>query len=98
MKPEELKRLIDQGVPVKIIDVREADEFAAAEKIDGAENIPMGRVFIEASKGNLPKDSKIVTVCKSGMRCEIVARELRERGYDIEALEGGVEVFKRLSS
>jgi rhodanese-related sulfurtransferase len=94
MKPYELKdRLGNEDVLV--LDVREADEYARGERIEGAQNMPMGRVFVEAKKGTLPKDRKIVAVCQTGGRCEIVARELRAKGYDIEHLEGGIEGWKR---
>ena len=95
MKPEELKKLLAGMKDIEILDVREADEFAQGEKITGAKNMPMGRVFVEAQKGTLPKDKKLVTVCKTGGRCEIVARELRQKGYDIEHLEGGIEAWKK---
>jgi len=55
----------------------------------------MGKVFTEAAKGNLPKDKRIITVCKTGGRCEIVARELQKKGYNIEHLEGGIEEWKK---
>ncbi len=38
---------------------------------------------------------KIITVCKSGTRCEIVARELKQKGFAIDHLEGGIEGWKR---
>lgn len=78
-----------------ILDVREDDEVAGpGGMIADAQHIPMGRVFTEMSKGNIAKDKKIVTVCKSGVRSEIVAKELRERGYDIESLEGGMDLWR----
>jgi rhodanese-related sulfurtransferase len=94
MKPAELKEELKNGEKIIVLDVREKDEFENGEKMAGAENMPMGKVFAEASKGNLPKDKKIVTVCKSGVRCEIVARELKQKGYNIEHLEGGIEAWK----
>lgn len=95
MKPQELKELIKKGADLELLDVREGDEFEQGEKIEGAKNMPMGKVFVEAAKGNLPKGKKIITICKTGGRCEIVARELKQKGYDIEHLEGGVEGWKK---
>lgn len=94
MKSDELKKQIEEN-DLMLLDVREADEFTASESVPGAQNMPMGKVFVEAKKGNLPKDKKIVTICRSGGRCEIVARELSQKGFDIEALEGGFEAWKR---
>jgi rhodanese-related sulfurtransferase len=95
MKVQELKERLTKGENLKLIDVREKDEYEQGDKIEGAENIPMGKVFVEATKGALPKDQHIVTICKTGGRCEIVARELKNKGYIIEHLEGGIEEWKK---
>tara|TARA_B100000745_G_scaffold300509_1_gene254836 strand:+ start:6497 stop:6784 length:288 start_codon:yes stop_codon:yes gene_type:complete len=93
MNAEKLRQHIENADDITILDVREADEFESTQTIPGAQNMPMGKVFVEAKKGNLPKDKKIVTVCKVGGRCEIIARELSQKGFDIEALEGGLEAW-----
>ncbi|MFA5750511.1 MAG: rhodanese-like domain-containing protein [Candidatus Shapirobacteria bacterium] len=94
MNVSTLKEKIASDEPIRIIDVREKEEFDQGDTIPGAENMPMGKVFVEAIHGNLPKDQKIITVCKTGGRCEIVARELKQKGYDIEHLEGGIDAWK----
>lgn len=92
MKPAQLKEKLEKGEDVIMLDVREKDEAeAAGDMLPGAQNVPMGKVFTEAAKGNLPKNKKIITICKTGGRCEIVARELKQKGFDIEHLEGGME-------
>ena len=96
MKADELKKKVADEGGIILLDVREADEFSSEEAIPDSQNMPMGKVFVEASKGNLPKDRKIVTICRSGSRCEIVARELKEKGYDIEHLEGGLNAWKEV--
>ncbi|MDP2696135.1 MAG: rhodanese-like domain-containing protein, partial [bacterium] len=99
MKPLELREKIQSGEDVLLLDVREEDEVkASGEKIEGSKNIPMGKVFTEAAKGNLPKDKKIITICKTGGRCEIVARELKQKGFDIEHLEGGIDDWKNTNN
>ncbi|HVM90933.1 MAG TPA: rhodanese-like domain-containing protein [Verrucomicrobiae bacterium] len=96
MNAEQLKDALAKGEKMKILDVREHDEFTqGGNAVPGSENMPMGQVFVNASKGLLPKDEKIVTVCKSGTRCEIVARELKQKGYDIDFLEGGVDAWNK---
>src|SRR3972149_8083266 len=94
-----LKEKLQKGEDLLLLDVREKEELEnAGGMIEGAQNMPMGKVFSEASKGLLPKDKKIVTICKSGTRCEIVARELRQKGYDIEHLEGGIDEWEKSAS
>lgn len=96
MNVSELRKRLQKGENVLLLDVREKQEVdEGKDMIEGAENMPMGKVFIEANKGRLPKDRKIVTICKSGTRCEIVARELRQKGYDIEHLEGGIDSWSK---
>jgi sulfur-carrier protein adenylyltransferase/sulfurtransferase len=95
MTVEELKKKLAGGEDVQLLDVREKDEYEAGDKIDGADNVPMGKVFVQAQKGELPKDKHIVTICKTGGRCEIVARELRNEGYTIDHLEGGIDAWKQ---
>lgn len=96
MKPLELKEKLKKGEDVLLLDVREKEEVdAGGDMIEGGKNMPMGKVFTEAMKGNLPKDKKIITVCKTGGRCEIVARELKQKGYDIEHLEGGMDAWNK---
>ncbi len=90
MEKQEMEKLIAHGEDVMLVDIREADEYSDGLSAKRCVNIPMGSMFTEASKGNLPKDKKIILVCKSGGRCQIVAKELKERGYDIDYLEGGV--------
>lgn len=93
MNAQELKREIAEGKQVELIDVREKDEFSQGDKIPGSKNVPMGQMFVDAAEGRLPKDKKIVTIRKSGTRCEIVANELKKSGYNIEHLEGGVNAW-----
>lgn len=98
MKPEELKEALASGVSLKLIDVREKEEVELGEDgIPGTEHIPMGKMFVFAAKGELPKDQKIVTICSKGGRCEIVSRELKQKGFDIDYLEGGLEAWNEVS-
>ena len=77
-----------------MLDIRESEELLIEDTIPGANNVPMGKVFTDAMQGNLPKDTKIVVFCRTGGRAAVVERELRERGYDIYGLEGGLEQLR----
>ena len=90
MKKTEFKKLLETQSDVLLLDIREADEVTENTMITGAQHMPMGKVFTEAAKNNLPKDKPIVVFCRSGMRAAVIARELTALGYDIEGLEGGL--------
>lgn len=94
MKKETFKEIIETDNSILLLDIREPEELLIEETIPGAKNVPMGKVFTEAIKGNLPKDVQIIVFCRTGGRANIVARELSERGYNIEGLEGGLESLR----
>lgn len=75
---------------VLLVDIREPAEIVTQPSIPGAIHIPMGEIIREAEDGKLPTDKTIVTVCRSGGRCQIVNHELTARGYRVDWLEGGM--------
>ena len=51
MKANELQQKIADGEKMRVLDCRESEEVAAKDSgIPGAENIPMGQVFVEVGK------------------------------------------------
>lgn len=108
MDAAQLKELLEKGEKVRIIDVREKEEvdrdgpLVFLEKDEQgntkfevtAEHIPMGKLFTKAAKGEISKSERILAVCKVGRRCEVAAKDLRDRdGYYIEHLEGGMDAW-----
>ena len=61
-----------------LLDVREPDEYAAAH-VDGARLMPLGQVA--ASLGDLPRDSAVVVICRSGRRSAEAVRVLQQAGF-----------------
>src|ERR1700741_1767336 len=75
-----------------LLDVREDDEWQAGH-IEGAQHIPLGELGDRL--GELPKEQRIVAVCRSGSRSGAAVRGLRQLGYDAENLDGGVEAWTK---
>lgn len=94
MTQETLAELLHSKEEFLLLDIRETDELLENSTIEGAVNMPMGKVFTEAIKGNLPKDKKIIVFCRTGGRAEIVEREMQKRGFDVHGLEGGLEALR----
>ncbi len=63
-----------------IIDVREADEFASGH-VDGAINIPLGELARPGALNSVPKDTEIITYCRSGSRSQVALQMLNKLGY-----------------
>lgn len=76
-----------------LLDIREVEELTPESSIALALHMPMGKVFTEAVKDNLPREKKIIVFCRTGARASVVVRELTERGYNIQGLEGGLEAY-----
>ncbi len=71
---------------VEVLDVREADEFAAGS-IPGARNVPY-RLLTSAD--DLP-ERPVITICETGPRAAVAASILRTRGVDARPVAvGGV--------
>lgn len=86
-----LKRWIDSGEAV-VVDVREPAEHAA-ENIEGATLLPLGRI----SKSQLPekKGKKLVIHCRSGKRSTSACEKLLAEDPNLELynLEGGISAW-----
>ena len=91
---------IDDAEPVirdadVLIDVREADEFAAGH-LSGAVNIPRGLLEfkLSASPALQSRDLNILLYCKTSGRAALSAAALHEMGYlNVRSLAGGFDAW-----
>ena len=84
----DVKRLLDEHSPVKLIDVREGEEFAAG-KIPGAMSIPRGFLELRIEE-KAKRDEPLVLYCAGGTRSALAAKTLREMGYqNVSSMAGG---------
>lgn len=78
-----------------LLDVREADEYAAGH-LSGAVHISRGMLEFKLSS-NLalqPRDLKIVLYCKTSGRAALSAAALHEMGYlNVQSLAGGFDAW-----
>jgi molybdopterin/thiamine biosynthesis adenylyltransferase/rhodanese-related sulfurtransferase len=84
---KELKRRIDGGEDVFILDVREPYEYQIAQI--GGKLIPQNDVPQRLS--DIPRDREIVVQCRSGARSQKIAEFLKQSGYtQVVNLAGGI--------
>ena len=89
-----LREKLERREKLKIVDVREPEEFQAGH-IPGAVNVPLGRLTFVAKK-DLHPEEEIVLVCRSGTRSMMAARRLRKMGYKkLYNLTGGMLMWER---
>jgi rhodanese-related sulfurtransferase len=85
---EDGHQIVDDGG--FLLDVREADEWDAGHAPE-AVWIPMGE--LQARVDELPRDRRIVAICRSGARSHTVTGALLEAGYDAVNLDGGMRAW-----
>jgi len=88
----ELKVRLDQGIPLRLIDVREADEWAIAQ-LPKAELIPLSQ-FQQRATQELSPDELIIVYCHHGMRSARAQAYLKAQGYEnVVNLTGGIDAW-----
>ncbi|MCK6396749.1 rhodanese-like domain-containing protein [Zoogloea sp.] len=78
-----------------LIDVREADEFAAGH-LPGAVHIARGLLEFKLSSDPslAARDLKLVVYCKTGGRAALAACALHDMGYlDVKSIAGGFDAW-----
>ena len=87
----EVKAKLDAGVPLVILDIRDAQEFEAMRLGIGEKLIPLGA--LRKRMGELPtdKDAEIICYCKISLRGYEAALVLEANGWkNVRVMEGGV--------
>ncbi len=76
-----------------VIDVREADEYAAGH-LPEARNIPLSKLADRAGEIEKFKDKPVIVCCASGMRSGKACSELSKLGFaKLHNLAGGVDAW-----
>ncbi|MGA9519854.1 MAG: molybdopterin-synthase adenylyltransferase MoeB [Myxococcaceae bacterium] len=87
---EDVKKRLDTGERMRLVDVRESDEYAQG-RLPGAVSIPRSylEMRIEAKAG---REDPIVVYCAGGTRSAFAARTLQELGYsNVWSMAGGYD-------
>ena len=89
---KELKRRLDAGEDVQLIDVREPYEYQIAQI--GGKLIPQNDVPQAARRDR--RDREVVVHCKSGGRSQTIAEFLKQAGYPkVVNVAGGITGVER---
>lgn len=88
----DLQMLLEQGPAPFLLDVRSPIEFES-ERLAGAVNVPLDA--LDARVEEIPEQSDLVVVCRTGVRATIAAETLGRAGRRARVLEGGVLAWRR---
>src|SRR5574343_747051 len=90
--PVEATQLINRE-DAHIVDVREADEFAAGH-LPEAKNIPVAKLAERIAELEKFKDKAIIVCCASGMRSNKACAERKKQGFEkLFNLTGGIDAW-----
>lgn len=93
--PRELRKLLDSGKKLALIDVREPVEWDI-NHIEGAELIPKSAIESGAGLGQLPHDRTPVLYCKTGVRSAEALAMVKKAGFaDAVHLQGGITAWAK---
>lgn len=92
--PAEVKRRLDAGEKLHLIDVREPHESAIAQ-IEGSELIPMRQVPAELQTLEVRADeAPLIVFCHRGVRSLNVVNWLRNQGIEAcQSMAGGIDAW-----
>ena len=89
LEADDAHAVVDAGA--FLLDVREPDEWDAGHA-PNAVHIPTREVQTRADE--LPRDRRIVAICRSGARSRVVAEALIAAGYDAVNTIGGMKAWQ----
>jgi sulfur-carrier protein adenylyltransferase/sulfurtransferase len=85
---DDLKRQLDGKAAIKLIDVRETEEYGAG-RLPGAISVPRGFLELKIEE-KAKRDEALILYCAGGVRSALAARSLAELGYtNVLSLAGG---------
>jgi len=87
--PAELKRRLDAGDKLPILDVREDHELEIC-KLANTEHIPMGQLQARINELEQYKGQDIIVYCRSGGRSGKCVQYMRKNGFNAINLTGGI--------
>lgn len=91
----ELKRMLDDGEPVVVVDVRDAGDFAAGH-VPGALSVPLAE--IEKRLSDITADGKkIAFICKTDRKSSKAAETALKVGVRSGVVKGGMELWTKLN-
>jgi len=89
--PQQLKRLLDSGEEIQLIDVREPVEWEIC-RIPGSKLIPLNQ--LPSRLHEIDQTKKVVVYCHSGQRSALAVKLLRDLGLtNTYNLSGGIDAY-----
>jgi glyoxylase-like metal-dependent hydrolase (beta-lactamase superfamily II)/rhodanese-related sulfurtransferase len=100
IKPTELKKKMDEGEDIFILDVRSKQEHdlwtISYDNYPDSLVIPVDTLSSIDSLKQIPKNKEVITFCAHGQRSSMAAKTLASLGYNVRTVEGGMTGWSKL--
>jgi glyoxylase-like metal-dependent hydrolase (beta-lactamase superfamily II)/rhodanese-related sulfurtransferase len=100
IKSTDLKKKIDSGEDIFIIDVRNREEHeswkVSYDRYKDTAVIPIDDLSSLEALKQIPKGKEVVTFCGHGNRSMNAAKILSEKGYNVKTIEGGLDGWNKV--
>lgn len=95
---EEVKKIIDEGSKEYfLLDVRTLEEYYGdLGHLPDAKLIPYNEIANRIDELSEQKDKKIIAYCRSGRRSAIATKILKENGFEVYNMIGGMKKLKEV--
>jgi molybdopterin/thiamine biosynthesis adenylyltransferase/rhodanese-related sulfurtransferase len=94
VSPEDVKRRLDAGEGVALVDVREREEYREGHLAD-AVSVPRGFLEMRIEEAIPDKHTPIIAYCAGGTRSLLAGRILKDMGYEsVVSMTGGYAAWK----
>jgi rhodanese-related sulfurtransferase len=95
IKPTDLKRKIDSGEDIFILEVRDSNEHepwkVSYYRYQDTAVILLNDLSSPEAIKQIPRDKEVVTFCGHGNRSMSAAKMLSGKGYNVKTIEGGLD-------
>ncbi|HUR54167.1 MAG TPA: rhodanese-like domain-containing protein [Gemmataceae bacterium] len=92
IRPADLKRMLDAGEPVYLVDVRGYDEHAYCHLPDSL-LVPLPELVGRVEEVQPPAGAHVVVYCHHGVRSLSGAAILQRAGIEASSLSGGIDAW-----
>lgn len=85
--PRDAYQMMERGQAIDILDVRQPHEYNQGH-IEPSRLIPLGE--LPGRMAELDRSRTILTLCRSGQRSALAARQLAALGFEVRNITGGI--------
>lgn len=93
LSPAEVTRLINRQ-DAAVVDIRSQEAFSSGHIVD-AISVPLSDLKSKPAKLEKLRSRPVILVCNAGLEATTAAATLKQQGYNVHVLGGGIQAWRR---